>query len=320
MSVKRFVRSLLLTSALLGAIPVAATPAAAQGSGGECLEWGRNPASGEIICLAWSNTDPPSDGGGNGGGAHGGGAPAECVWGDTVIPCTRSDTAGVWSAGQSCYLAALSPQPAPEHPAWSGNYPDGAIYGCYNPYIPIGTRYMEFWLADPPPGVVIDPAVLAEQAVARMQLTAINPQIAPRPLSDDADSMGLVGLPVWLWTDPTPTTWGPNSASASAGGTTVTATAHVERVEWSMGDGTVVTCTSTGTPYDPSYGVERMSPDCGHRYEITSGGQAGQVFTITATSYWVANWSGGGQSGTIEVDFSTSEQVRIGEMQVLRTG
>jgi hypothetical protein len=109
MSVKRFVRSLLLASALLGAIPVAATPAAAQGSGGECLEWGRNPATGEIICLAWSNTDPPPDGGGNGGGASGGGARAECVWGDTVIPCTRSDTAGVWSAGQSCYLAALRP-------------------------------------------------------------------------------------------------------------------------------------------------------------------------------------------------------------------
>jgi hypothetical protein len=127
-----------------------------------------------------------------------------------------------------------------------------------------------------PPGVVIDPAVLAEQAVARMQLTAINPQIAPRPLSVDADSMGLVGLPVWLWTDPTPTTWGPNSASASAGGITVTATARVERVEWSMGDGTVVTCVSAGTPYDSSYGVERTSPDCGHRYQTTSGDHAGQ--------------------------------------------
>jgi hypothetical protein len=311
---------LLLTSTLLVAIPVAATAASAQGSGGECLEWGRNPTTGEIVCLAWSNPDPPPSGGGGGAGASGGGAQAECIWGDTVIPCTRSDAAGAWSAAQSCYLSALSPQPGPEHPAWFGNYPDGALYGCYNPYIPIGIRYMEFWLADAPPGVVVDPAVLAEQAVARMQLTAINPQIAPRPLSVDADSMGLVGLPVWLWTDPTPTTWGPNSASASAGGITVTATARVERAEWSMGDGNVVTCTSTGTPYDPSYGVERTSPDCGHRYETTSGGRADQVFTITATSYWVAEWSGGGQSGTIEVDFSTSEQVRIGEMQVLRTG
>jgi hypothetical protein len=124
MSVTRFLRSLLLASTLLVAIPVAVAPATAQ-DGGECLEWGRNPASGEIVCLAWSNTDPPPAGGISGGGASGGSGPAECVWGDTVIPCTTPD--GVWSAGQSCYLSALSPQPAPEHPAWSGNYPNGAI-------------------------------------------------------------------------------------------------------------------------------------------------------------------------------------------------
>jgi hypothetical protein len=33
----------------------------------------------------------------------------------------------------------------------------------------------------------------------------------------------------------------------------------------------------------------------------------------------VADWSGGGQLGTITFELSTTEQLRIGEMQVLRT-
>jgi hypothetical protein len=122
-----------------------------------------------------------------------------------------------------------------------------------------------------------------------------------------------------MWTTPTATTWGPNTASASAAGVTVTATASVERVEFDMGDGTVVTCTHMTDEYRTSLGATKRSPSCGHVYQQTSAEQTNGAYAVTATSHWVADWSGGGQSGTITFELSTTEQLRIGEMQVLRT-
>lgn len=102
---------------------------------------------------------------------------------------------------------------------------------------------MIIWLADstPPP----DPEQLARQAVRNMRLKPITIGIAP---NDDPDSAGLVGMPIWLRADsPSDQTMGPISRSASEGGYTVTATAEVERVRWSMCDGGVKTCSSPAT-------------------------------------------------------------------------
>ena len=53
--------------------------------------------------------------------------------------------------------------------------------------------------------------------------------------------VGIVGMPVWMWAkEPDATTVGPVTAAASAGGITVTATASLLKVTWSMGDGTEV--------------------------------------------------------------------------------
>lgn len=174
-------------------------------------------------------------------------------------------------------------------------------------------------VAGAPGSPPVDPIVVAWQALASIDLHAVDAQIAPTPLSTDADSMGLVGLPVWLWTEPTAATWGPISASASNGPVAASVTASVDRVEWSMGDGTVITCDTAGTPFDPTtHDVEDRSPDCGHIYQQVSRDPSGN-YTVTATSYWVAEWSSGGKSGTIPFDFTTSEQIRIGERQVIRT-
>jgi hypothetical protein len=41
---------------------------------------------------------------------------------------------------------------------------------------------------------------------------------------------------------------------------------------------------------------------------------------VTATSHWIAAWTDDtGQNGTIPFELTTSEQIRIGELQVLRT-
>ena len=42
------------------------------------------------------------------------------------------------------------------------------------------------------------------------------------------------------------------------------------------------------------------------------------AYQVTATSHWVVEWTGGGQSGTIEFDLTTDPlPIRIGEAQVL---
>ncbi|MBP2407301.1 hypothetical protein JOF44_000204 [Brachybacterium fresconis] len=72
------------------------------------------------------------------------------------------------------------------------------------------------------------------------------PEVASTP--NDPDTLGAVGLPVWLWVaNPGPTTTGPNSTSATAGDVTVTATATFSGMTIGMGDGTTIECTGSGT-------------------------------------------------------------------------
>ncbi|MFJ8870422.1 hypothetical protein ACIRD6_32310 [Streptomyces sp. NPDC102473] len=54
----------------------------------------------------------------------------------------------------------------------------------------------------------------------------------------------VVGMPMWAM--PSPSTFGPATVSATAGGVTVTA--KVTTVRWAMGDGTNFTCSSTWLP------------------------------------------------------------------------
>lgn len=164
---------------------------------------------------------------------------------------------------------------------------------------------------EPPPP--IDPAVVAQRAVDQMKL--VGPDIeSPRP-----DGKYVVGVPMWLWVNKTPTTYGPQSVTASAGGVTVTATAKVKRIVWRMGDGGTETCASAGTPYKESYGM-KDSPSCGHRYTKTSAKAPGGKFTLTATSAWAIDWevtSGGGESGELTEVRESQVQVAVGEVQVV---
>lgn len=154
------------------------------------------------------------------------------------------------------------------------------------------------------PGAV-DPAVLARSLLARMRLYAITPGITP--LSKAPDSMGLVGLPVWLWVEsPTRSTWGPSSIAAGG----ISMTAKVESITWEMGDGTRLSC-GQGTEWTPARGAV-PSPTCGHVYD-----QQG-TFRVRAISHWAARWSGYGQSGVIRFDLTRSWDYRVAEIQVVR--
>jgi len=229
------------------------------------------------------------------------------------VACTSQF--GYWSNTYNCYIQALKPQPPAGDPGWQGHQPgDGAVYGCYQPQTDMA---INIWAQNAPPGAGTGPTPreVAETAIKQMGLAAIDIGIAPNP---GPDSVGLVGMPVWMWAkNPSDHTVGPITAAASAGGVTITATAKLLHVTWDMGDDNQVVCNTAGTPYQPSYGREK-SPDCGYVYTKSSADQPGQSYTVTATSAWVITWTGAGQTGTIRLGGLTrSTQITIGEAQVL---
>lgn len=270
--------------------------------------------SGTCIIIVTTRPAPPphGQGGGSGDDVRRGSStdPQKCALVDgTEIRCR--DGNAWWSNRWGCYVKATSPQPPKSDPRWQGNTA-GRIYDCYDPLVAQngGTPLTTRWSATPPAALVAppDPVELARQAIAVMQLHAIRIGIVPEPRPG---SVGLVGMPTWMWADnPDARTWGPVTRSASAGGFTVTATARVDRVAWSMGDGATVTCTGPGTPYADSYG-KKSSPTCGHTYTRLG------TYTVRATSHWTVRWNGLGQNGTISLDFTDTTNVTMGEAQVL---
>lgn len=268
--------------------------------------------------------DPaPAPGGGGGNSGGGGQVAAQCIDDLLHVPPAAVECIsvyGYWSNEMDAYIQLVDPQPPLGSPIWAG-HTDGAIYRyTYAADVTVpGTGGGGFWSETPPAGPAAppDPAVLAQQALAAMQLKAIEIGIVPEATPG---SMGLMGLPTWMWVDqPTENTYGPISRTVAAGGISVTATAEVENIVWSMGDGRRVTCTTTGTPYADSYG-RQSSPDCGYTYTRTSAGQPDGAYTVAATSSWTITWAGGGQTGTIDgISFTQEAQVQIGELQVIQT-
>lgn len=282
-----------------------------------------NPTTGQ--CLIWvevpGNPGTPGNPGDNGPKDTGTGS--ACYWDGTnqgitkpppgPVPC--SSDAGYWSNGYHCYISLAKPQPPAGDPTWQGHAPGvGAVYNCYQPQT--GLLIM-VWAQNPPPnaGTGPTPRDVAQLAIEQMGLHAINIGITPGP---GKGSIGIVGMPVWMWAaNPDSHTVGPLTASASAGGITVTAAARLYRLTWDMGDGTTITCNGAGTPYEASYG-NKQSPDCGHVYQMSSSTESSGKFKVTATSYWVITWDGAGQTGTIRLNgLVRSVDISVGEAQVL---
>jgi len=227
-----------------------------------------------------------------------------CHDGGAARSCT-SDL-GNWSNSQQCYLKRLSPQPPKSDPSWQG-HTDGAIWICVREQ---GTRFVTrwIWLPGRPDTVVVDPLTLVYEAIAQMHPGPPIIKTAPGP-----GQVGLVNMPVWLWVTKTENTWGPIVRKASVPGLSVTATARVKAVNWTMGDGKTVRCEGPGTAYDASMGV-KASPTCGHRYVKTSRELANCKYPVTATAQWDITWQSTlGDTGQISMTQQAATQLRIGE-------
>jgi hypothetical protein len=154
-----------------------------------------------------------------------------------------------------------------------------------------GQPLPEECMADPQMTPIAD---LAEQARGRLNL----PQ--PEMASSPADRQ-LVHLPTWLAVSES--SWDSVSASVTAGAVTVTATAVPSRVEWDLGDGTVVICEGPGTIWRPGMDPEAESPDCGHTYTRSASG-----VEVMATVYWTVTWTSTAGAGGSFADLATASQ------------
>jgi len=207
----------------------------------------------------------------------------------------------------------MKPQPSPaQADQWGmplGAHPGEQAFSCTQSISGgSGGSYPTIWL---PVSPAVDLQALARQAIAQMNLQAITIGIVPEPLPG---RVGIIGFPTWMWAEtPSESTVGPISRSATAGGATVSATATVTRIVWVMGDGSTVVCTGPGTKYEERYG-KSASPTCGHAYTRMG------TYTVSATSYWDVAWTGGGSSGLIQLNFTRSTSITMGEIQVITTG
>lgn len=250
----------------------------------------------------------PGHGGDNQGGSGGRGGDGKCRNpAGKEIPCERE---GGWAGADGCYYQPSNP-PASVIDAVGGQ-PDGEggwyLKVCYNDD---GTTTAGLggpvWIAGAPP--VVSPEVLARQARAKLRLPEV--VITLNPPGDQ-----LVNLPVWLALDPS--SWKPQSATASAGAVSVTATARPVKVVWSMGDGSRHTCEGPGTAWTRGTDPRASSPDCGHVYRHSSAGTGSGSYTVSATVTWEVTWAGAGQTGTVPGLETTGQvQTRVQESQTV---
>ncbi|MDN5666858.1 MAG: hypothetical protein L0G87_00505 [Renibacterium salmoninarum] len=286
-------------------------------------------AAGNTVCDDEGNCTVVVDDGGKPGG---GGTTGSGGGGFTPGPTSCADKAGKeiecskdgapYNAAKGCYLKVADPQKPPPP---GKDAAQGAWYTCssFPPCeqsdlgaVTCTNSSVDFWSDTPPPGIsTYTPAQAAAQLVKTFQLRGIDIGIVPK---DTPGSVGTVGLPVWMWVNnPQPLTYGPYSVTAAIGGVSITATARVTNIAWNMGDGNTVNCAGTGTPWN---GTNTPSPDCGYRYQNQSVGQPGNAYQVTATSSWVVEWSGAGQTGQIPMQTVSRTQLQIGEIQTIIKG
>src|SRR5674476_531275 len=147
--------------------------------------------------------------------------------------CIR-DRGGWWIDEQQCYVKAMNPPLPFTDGRWLG-HTDGAVYMCVALGADATYTTSFFWSQTVPPGLpYTDPRVLAQQAVAALQLRPIRMGMVPEDKpgyvglvgmvpEDKPGYVGLVGMPVWMWADtPDPHTYGPATNTASDGSVTVT--------------------------------------------------------------------------------------------------
>jgi hypothetical protein len=258
-----------------------------------------------LLTAAALQTDEPGSGYLTGSSVTGGQEPAAQVWGVEASSGGPSQRAGTPRAPvrekvcRTYHLptgTALSAERAvrDQLDSAAGELVEGQWY--YLECRWVDTDEVDFadrWLYDPAdPESGPSPEVLARQAYDQVPLVIPQPRTAP-----PADAQQLVGFPTWLWVEPA--AWQTFTASAAIPGLSVTVTATPRRIGWDMGDGTRLTCTGPGTPWNPA-GGDGQTTDCEHAYQFVSTDRPGGRYQVSATVTWSVTWQAStGETGVL---------------------
>lgn len=149
----------------------------------------------------------------------------------------------------------------------------------------LGAEVVYVW----PQGEALPPAVrdrLVEAAIDAVEVPFLAPRSSP---AGTQDQPLITGLDTWLWVEPA--AWAPVSASAAIPVATVTATATPSEVSWTAGDGSPpARCAGPGQPWRAGLAAD-VVPECGHRYERTSGEQPDGTWPLSVTVTWEVTWT-----------------------------
>ena len=302
MTVRRLTQ---LTAMAVVAIAVAALAAPVWADPGDFVNCQQHPTAPECV------VNPSSPGGPGGGSGGSGGGAVQCRDGSgRAVPCFIAGKGffggdGCWyqpATGSDLAAAEALGGPATPPERWY-------IGACGDPLSNLWPATLVKFRLFGGQGPGID--VLADEAVKRLVLPAPAIRVNPAPPTPQ-----VVYVPTWLWVDRS--SWGERSASAAAGGLTVTATAKPTKAAWSMGDGTSLTCPGPGTPWTSGANPAQASPTCGHTYRHAAA--PGGTFTIRATVTWSISWAGGGETGTRPALTTTAlVQLRVTEAGALNS-
>ena len=165
--------------------------------------------------------------------------------------------------------------------------------------------------------VTISPPVSTEEirdaATARLVVPAPTPETSP-PLSRQA----FVGIPTWLWMDPSE--WLPMEATETRGITTVRVRATPTEARWVMGGDGDGVCYGPGVAWRS--GMAESDTDCAYTFKHSSYGEPDGRFEAAVTVTWAFEWwiNGTYQGVFRTVDRSTQFTVAVGEIQIVETG
>ncbi|SCE63885.1 hypothetical protein GA0070216_10144 [Micromonospora matsumotoense] len=235
--------------------------------------------------------------GAGGGSTGGGGGNVVCKIGAEVVECQNGFG---WLGSDSCYYGKDAGGFLPAN-QW--------IKSCIDPATGDMTGWGVVTLFQPPAAL----GVITQQAMDNLAIP--RPVIAASPA---LTTQQFVHVPVWWWVQPG--WWQTQTASASAGGLTITARAVPRKITWYAGDGRNTVCTGPGTRWTASTSPTAPSPTCGHTYSTTSADSPGGKFTVRAVATWDVSWSGGGFSGTEpNITTTTSANVTVTELRAVIT-
>lgn len=214
--------------------------------------------------------------------------PPKCndIYSGQEVPCTDPNAgayfpnAPVYGGHHGCNAFMLQPQPPAGSPEWEGHDPsEGSVWGCDTDFT---NNRNTFFVPNGQAPTIVDPAVLAQRALGRMNLVTADAKIAPGP-----NFHTYINIDNWLWIPPAQ--WHSMSLSVSAGPTTVTVTAAPERVDWNMGNGQTRQCMDAGRPSQPGM-TDAAKTTCSYAYTSLKN-PAGDKHTVSAQLVYAVTWA-----------------------------